>query len=121
MMGEVDVYNVNHHGSGTSSNKKWCSTLKPTVSVITCGQDSDLPDRTPMKNLKAVGSKVYTTGDDCNKSKINQVGGIIEMGDDVVVKVPTNGKTFTIATAAGKKSKTYNIKQSKKTGTCKKL
>ena len=121
-MGEVDLHKVNHHGCGTSTNKKWANTLKPTVSVITCGQDSDMPNRTPMKYLKAAGSKVYTTGDDCNKSKINQVGGIIEMGDDIVVTVPTGGKTFTIKTAAGKKAKTYNIKQNKKAPTaCKKL
>ena len=117
MMGEVDVYNVNHHGSGTSSNKKWCSTLKPTVSVISCGDDGDLPSRTPMKNLKNVGSKIYTTGKDCNKAKINEVGGITEMGDDVVITVPTGGKTFTVASPSGKNKKTYNIKQSKKAPT----
>ena len=95
--------------------------MKPTVSVISCGDGLSLPSRTPMRNLKSVGSKVYTTGKDCNKDKINEVGGIIEMGDDVVITVPKNGKTFTVATPSGKNKKSYTIKTSKKAATSCKL
>ena len=112
MMGEVDVYKVNHHGASASSNSKWCKTLKPTVSVIACGNGSNLPHSSTLNRLKGVGSKIYTTGDDCNKANMNKVGGI-EMGDDVVITVPKGGKTFTVASPTGKNKKTYNIKQNK--------
>ena len=121
MMGEVDAHKVNHHGSGTATNEKWAKTLKPSVAVVTCG-GGDLPSKTPLKNLKNVGAKIYTTGDNCDKTDINKVGGITEMGDDVVITVPTNGKTFTVASPSGKHKKTFNIKQNKKAPTaCKAL
>ena len=111
MMGEVDLYHVNHHGSKTSTNSKWTKTLKPTVAVCSCGGGS-LPHSTPLKNLKNIGATGYTTGDDCNKANMNKAGGI-EMGDDVVITVPKGGKTFTVASPTGKNKKTYNIKQNK--------
>ena len=117
MLGEVDLYNVNHHGSDTSTNTKWTNTLKPTVAVVSCGDDLSLPNSASMKHLKNIGAKIYTTGNDCHKSTINKVGGITEMGDDVVVTVPTNGKTFTVASPSGKHKKTFNIKTNKKAAT----
>ena len=100
--------------SQTSTNSKWAKALKPTVSVISCGDGTTLPAASVLTTLKNVGSKIYTTGDDCDKSAINKVGGITEMGDDVVITVPTNGKTFTVASPSGKHKKTFNIKQNKK-------
>ena len=67
MMGEVDLYKANHHGSSTSSNVKWCNTLKPTVTVIMCGESTGEPSKRPLRDLKSVGSKIYTTGKDCNQ------------------------------------------------------
>ena len=120
MMGEVDVYHVNHHGSKSATNSKWTKTLKPTVAVISCG-DGSLPNAQPLKNLKGVKATVYTTQTNCG-SNVNKYSNIVEMGDDVVITVPTNGTKFTVASPSGKKSKTYEIKQNKKAPTaCKKL
>ena len=120
MMGEVDLLNVNHHGSKTSTNSKWTKTLKPTVAVISCGGGS-LPSAQPLKNLNGIKTAIYTTGNNCG-SNVKKYKSIVEMNDDVVITVPTNGKTFTVASPSGKKSKTYNIKQNKKAPTaCKKL
>ena len=118
-MGEVDLLNVNHHGSKSATNTKWCNTLKSTVSVISCGGRS-LPNDRPLKNLQKVKSKIYTTGTDCKN--VNKFKGITEMGDDVVVTVPINATQFTVANSKGKKAKTYDIKMNKKAPeACKKL
>ena len=123
MMGEVDLLKVNHHGSKSATNEKWSKTLKPTVAVFTCGDGTtSAPYSRPLKNLHAVGTKMYTTGKDCNHSAMKKYSGIVEMGDDVVITVPTGGKTFTVASPSGKNKKTYNIKQNKKAATtCKTL
>ena len=112
MMGSVDVYHVNHHGSKSATNEKWCSVLTPTVSVISCGGGS-LPVDRPLKNLKAINSQVYTTGTDCHQSAIVKYDNIIQMGDDVVISYTKGAKTFTVASAAGKNSKTFNVKLNK--------
>ena len=37
LVGDVDVYQVNHHGSRTSTNHNWVAALDPEFSVIPCG------------------------------------------------------------------------------------
>ena len=122
MMGSVDVMKVNHHGASSGTNTKWCKTLNPTVAVITCGAGTDLPNTTPLKNLKNIGAKVYIPRKECNQNNIKKYSNIKQMGDDVVITVPKNGTTFTVANSKGEKSKTFNIKLNKKAPEpCKKL
>ena len=59
-------------------------------------------------------SQIYTTGSTCNKDVISKYSGIIEMGDDVVIKYKYASTTFTVSNSAGKKLKTYNVKLNKK-------
>ena len=40
LVGDVDVYQANHHGSRTSSNSTWISYLKPEFTVIPCGSSN---------------------------------------------------------------------------------
>lgn len=124
MMGEVDLYHVNHHGSKSATNSKWAQTLKPTVSVFSCGKDSEYghPSAAPLENLNSVGSEMYLTND-CNSANTDQYGSKVHiMNDDVVVTVPSSGSTFTVANSSGGSSKKYNIKTSKgKRDSCKKL
>jgi hypothetical protein len=40
LVGDVDVYQANHHGSRTSSNSTWISYLKPEFTVIPCGSNN---------------------------------------------------------------------------------
>ncbi|MDP6963142.1 MAG: MBL fold metallo-hydrolase [Planctomycetota bacterium] len=40
LVGDVDVYQANHHGSRTSSNSNWINTLKPEFTVIPCGSSN---------------------------------------------------------------------------------
>jgi beta-lactamase superfamily II metal-dependent hydrolase len=36
----IDVYNVHHHGSNTSSNEKFLQKLKPQVAIVSAGKDN---------------------------------------------------------------------------------
>ena len=124
MMGEVDLYHVNHHGSKSATNTKWANTLKPTVAVFSCGKNSESghPAVTPLKNLNAVGTEFYLTNN-CNSKNTDKFGKKIHiMNGDVVVTVPKDGKQFTVAKADGSASKKFNIKMTKPARTaCKKL
>ena len=124
MMGEVDLYHVNHHGSKSATNTKWANTLKPTVAVFSCGKNSGSghPAITPLKNLNAVGTEFYLTNN-CNSKNTDKFGKKIHiMNGDVVVTVPKDGKQFKVAKADGSASKSFDIKLSKPARTaCKKL
>jgi beta-lactamase superfamily II metal-dependent hydrolase len=39
-IGDVDVYKVHHHGSNTSTNSLFLSTIKPEVSIVPCGDNN---------------------------------------------------------------------------------
>ncbi|MGD9401638.1 MAG: MBL fold metallo-hydrolase [bacterium] len=62
-VGAVDVYRVNHHGSFTSSNATFVSTLLPAVSVISLGDGNPYGyvHQEVMDRLIAYGSNVYQT------------------------------------------------------------
>ena len=52
MIGEVDLMKVSHHGSSSSTNKKWCDTLHPTVAVSSCGDSNAGVAKVGLKSLK---------------------------------------------------------------------
>ena len=123
MMGEVDLYKANHHGSKTSSNQVWLDTLKPTVTVVSVGEinDSELPHPEPLERLKNVGSKVYIT----NNGKPEHTDGydnITIFGDDIVITVPKDGRKFAVARNNGTDVTIYPIKLNKpKRENCRRL
>ncbi len=45
-IGQVSVMVVNHHGSASSSNPTWVSTLNPQASIISIGENNDYPHPT---------------------------------------------------------------------------
>ena len=113
MVGEVDLMHINHHGTATSTNPTWCNTLKPTVAVSSCSDIGNGVAAKVLKNLKKVNAVIYTTGL-AGKTKDNEdYKDVIRMNDDVVIKVPENGKEFTVCDSKGKNKKTYKIKQNK--------
>jgi len=62
-IGETDVYNVNHHGSSHSSNQAFLAQLKPTVSVISCGENNlyGHPAQDALDRLSRVCDHIYIT------------------------------------------------------------
>jgi len=105
-VGEVDVYNVNHHGSSHSSSTGFLSKLKPTVSVISCGQDNTYghPGQDVMDRLWKFSKAIYLT-EKGNPS--TSYGNAIIANDDIVIT--TDGsKSYTVS--YGNSVQTYTAK-----------
>lgn len=56
IVGDVDVYQSNHHGSPTSNNQTFLKALKPEVVVISVGDGNKhhLPKRSVLKRFRAL-------------------------------------------------------------------
>lgn len=63
LVGAVDVLQVNHHGSGSSTNAAFLDALTPEIAVISCGDDNDYfhPHQTTLNTLSDAGIAVYQT------------------------------------------------------------
>ncbi|MBP3707867.1 MAG: MBL fold metallo-hydrolase [Clostridia bacterium] len=60
---EVDVLKVGHHGSRTSTTKKFLDQVKPKIALISVGKDNSYghPTEDTLKRLNNIGSKIYRT------------------------------------------------------------
>lgn len=59
----IDVYKAGHHGSKTSSSEKLLSTITPTYTVISCGEENDYghPHSEVLNRLRQYDSQVFRT------------------------------------------------------------
>lgn len=59
----IDVLKVGHHGSNTSSSKKFLKQIKPEVALISVGQGNTYghPTQATLKRLSNIGAKIYRT------------------------------------------------------------
>ena len=59
----IDVLEVGHHGSNTSSSKKFLEQIKPEVALISVGQGNTYghPTQATLKRLSNIGAKIYRT------------------------------------------------------------
>ena len=114
VMGSVDLFKANHHGSSHSNNAEWMNTLAPTVSVITCGAGNSYghPRVEAVANMDAVSERVYVM-EDCNPSVTNNYASTYIAYDEVVVKYTKGSSTFTVTSVGGGFTHTYNIKTNK--------
>lgn len=60
---DADILKVGHHGSSTSSTKKFISQVSPKISVISCGKNNSYnhPNDSTLVTLKNAGSEVFRT------------------------------------------------------------
>lgn len=60
-VGDLEVYRVNHHGSGSSSNTNFMAATTPEVSIISCPVSSSYghPHQEALDRIAAVNSYVY--------------------------------------------------------------
>jgi len=95
-IGEADVYNVNHHGSSHSSNADFLAKLKPTVSVISCGENNNYghPAQDTLDRLKNVSKNIYITE---KGNPDADYGNAIITNSDIVITASSNSKTYTVA------------------------
>ena len=61
---DIDVLKVGHHGSKTSSSKKFINVITPKYSIISVGKNNRYghPNKEILNNLE--GSKIYRTDED---------------------------------------------------------
>lgn len=120
MIGEVDVYQVTHHGLDSSNNPVLLNTVKPTVSVMNNGVTKGcLPD--VFANLKACKSiqamyqvhKNMRPDGKVNNAPDEYIANRTEQCDANYIKlsVAGAGNTYTISIPATKHSRTYKTKR----------
>ena len=107
-LGEVDVYNVNHHGSSHSSNSDFVKKLNPTVSVISCGDGNSYghPTQAALNRLLDV-SDVFVT-ETCNTDA--SYGSSHRNMGDVTITVSSDGKSYTVTGSNGSSKYSYDSK-----------
>ncbi len=59
----ADILKVGHHGSKTSTSKKWLNAVDPQYAVISCGLDNDYghPHKVIVNRLEEYGVEYYRT------------------------------------------------------------
>jgi hypothetical protein len=108
-VGELDVYNVDHHGSEHSSSQAFLDKIKPRVSIVSCGFNNSFqhPDQRTLDRLLPI-SDVFIT-EDCNpKAKYGHA--VIAYGD-ITTTVSSTGKTYHVL--AGNVERKYESKATK--------
>jgi len=94
-VGEVDVYNVNHHGSNHSSSPAFLQKLKPTVSVISCGENNNYghPGQDVMDRLWQVSKAIYVTE---KGNPDTRYGNAIITNNDICITASSSSDTYTV-------------------------
>lgn len=60
---QTNVLKVGHHGSDTSTSKKFLEQIKPQIAIISVGDGNDYghPKDSTLKKLTNIGAKIYRT------------------------------------------------------------
>ncbi|ELP94207.1 hypothetical protein EIN_186340 [Entamoeba invadens IP1] len=113
VVGSVDVYRVNHHGDYHSSIESFIGTMKPTVGVVSCGENNryQLPHTQTIARLSVVCKTIFLT-ENCN-SETAAYGNFYPMKDDVVLRYKLNSDTFDITNSDSSYIKTFTVKKNK--------
>lgn len=103
LVGDVDVYQVNHHGSRTSTNQNWVNALQPEFSVIPCGHANPYgyPKEEVVNRLNTLTHvcPVWCPTDGVGSEGFVDAGGDIHLttdGNQYTVTAP-DGTQFTMA------------------------
>jgi competence protein ComEC len=118
-VGQVDLYQVTHHGSDTSNNVVVLKTLKPTVAVMNNGSKKG-GSAEVVKNLQALtslealyqGHRNVATGEADNTSPdlIANLESDPDAGHSIVASVDSGARQFTVTNGRTGQSKTFKVK-----------
>ncbi len=87
IVGQVEGYQVNHHGSRYSSSEGFMAALQPMIAVISCGDNSfGHPHPDAVGRIGEYAEVIYQTADDEGNS----------LDNDVVIS--SNGTSFMVVT-----------------------
>lgn len=115
VMGNVDLYKVNHHGSSHSNNENWINSLQPVVSVISCGTGNSYghPREEALTNINKYSKTIYLT-EDCNPDVTDNFDKTYVVGEEIIVTVEDGKDYFTVSSVNGLFTHSYNINTTKK-------
>ena len=119
LIGEVDVYQVTHHGLDSSNNPVLLNSVKPTVSIMNNGVTKGcLPE--VFANLKACNSiqamyqvhKNMRDDGSVNNAPDEYIANLKEKCEANFIKlsVAESGEEYTVSIPANKHSRTYKTK-----------
>ena len=93
-VGQVDLFQVNHHGSSHSTNQFFIDTVRPQASLISCGVDNSHghPAQVVLNRVLAAGH-VYLHHV-CDSSR--DYGSSRFVGSDIVITSSDGGATFLV-------------------------
>ncbi|EDR28903.1 hypothetical protein EDI_249230 [Entamoeba dispar SAW760] len=114
IVGSVDVYRVNHHGDYHSSSKSFLEEMKPTASIVSCGDHNryGLPHQPTMNRLSLYSKTVYLT-EDCNSNVTSVFDNVHIMNEDVIITIPIGTNYYEIHDPIRNYTKMFKIKQNK--------
>jgi beta-lactamase superfamily II metal-dependent hydrolase len=119
LIGEVDLYQVTHHGANTSNNTALLKSLKPTVAIMNNGpRKGGHPDVVKalreLPSLKALyqGHRNLATMAEQNTAEefIANLDGQNDAAHLIRVVVDAAGKTFTVTNERNNNSKSFSIR-----------
>lgn len=85
-IGDIDVYQVDHHGSASNSNANFVSSASPEVSIISVGNNSyGHPTQTVINRLVSYDSYIYQTETGSGGTIPAGEGEVV--GGDIVIEV----------------------------------
>ena len=124
LVGDVDVYQVTHHGLDSSNNPVVLQTLKPTVAVMNNGHEKGcLPEvfanLSETKSLQAIYQVHKNLRPDGSKNNVpDEFIANHKAADDcdghyIKLSVDPSAKTYTIEIPANKHAKTYETTEKK--------
>ena len=64
-LGHVDILKAGHHGSNGSTGEKLLQTIKPQVTIISCGENNSYghPGKEMLRRLAEANSRKYVTAE----------------------------------------------------------
>ena len=120
--GEVDVYQVNHHGLDVSNNPLLVNALSPTVAVMSNGTKKGCGSETfaTLKKLPGLAAiyqihrNLRPDGDQANTELAN-IANLEEKceGNYIKLSVDPAGKSYTVGIPATKLERTFQVKAAK--------
>ncbi|HZS05783.1 MAG TPA: MBL fold metallo-hydrolase [Blastocatellia bacterium] len=118
-IGEVDLYQVTHHGLNTSNNLVLLRSVRPTVAIMNNGPRKGghpdtvkaLRELSSLKDLYQLHRNVTTTEEQNTTAEF--IANLDEQPDEahlITVSVDDAKRTFTVTNARTQKSKSYRIR-----------
>jgi competence protein ComEC len=118
LVGAVDVYQVDHHGSDVSNNPTFVRAISPRVAIINDGPRKGGEARTfsTLKSLKGIEAVYQLHRNVRTSDKDNTMSGYIAneaeacQGNFIKLSVDSSGRSYTVSIPAKQISRSYRVR-----------